>query len=112
MVESEVDIVSVPAGAIGMTALRSRALTPNLVKVQKSKNMRKSFTGAIMQLIHGIKECSHTYMFARVNMLLVRQMDAIDRWMEKEAHRDHKEKHRQRKHERKHYEKRQAKKKA
>ncbi len=117
-VESEVAIVSVPAGAIGRTALRSPALTSNLVMVQKSKITSnklkecKSITGAIVQLINGMKKGSHNYMSTRVNMLLVHQMDAINRWMEKYAHHDHKEKHQQHKHERKHCEKHQAKKKA
>ena len=49
VVESDVALVSVPAGALGRPALRSRDLTPNLsaalkeaassVKAQKSKNI-------------------------------------------------------------------------
>jgi hypothetical protein len=121
VVESDVALVSVPAGTIGKSASRSCASTPNLssafkkaassMKAQKSKNTLnkikdcKSITGAIMQLIDGMKESSHNNhnydMSARVNMLLMHQMDAMDRWMDKHDHRDHKEKHKERKRERK-----------
>ncbi len=128
VVETDVALISVPAGAVGRSASSSRVLTPNLsaaihkatssMKTQKSNNTsnklkeHKSITGVIVQLIDGMKEGSHNDMSARMNMLLMRQMDAMDRQMVKHDHLDCKEKHQKCKHECKCHEKHQAKKKA
>jgi hypothetical protein len=87
VVESDVALVFILAGAVGRPASRYCALTPNLstilkkatssMKVQKSQNTSNKFkehkliTGAIVQLIHGMKEGLSNVMSARVNMLLV-----------------------------------------
>jgi hypothetical protein len=93
VVESDVALVSFPAGAIG----RSHASTLNLsaalkkaasfVKAQKSKNTSnklmedKLITSAIVQLINEMKEGSHNDMFARVICsLCVTWMHWMGRW--------------------------------
>jgi hypothetical protein len=96
-------------------ALKRAGCSVKLQKLKNSSNKSKehmSVASVIVQLIEGMKETSSGDMSAQMNLLFIRQIDAMDRRMEKHDRRDQKDACQERKHKHKHQAMHRAKKKA